>query len=116
MSSLDVREKQILVRYDDDAHFTLHHRLLLVELGNGKWVVCTPDKDIEVCDLTNHRVLPLRKNEAFPRRAWNDMYIFDALGAGQLDELIRDALELARVDSVRHACICCSAWSSIAAM
>ena len=45
--SLDIAERQILQFYgDEDPPFLWHHRILLVPLGEGEWIICTPDYDV----------------------------------------------------------------------
>jgi hypothetical protein len=76
-SSLDIPERQVLVRYDGDANVTWHHRVLLHQIGGASWVVSTPDFDIQVVDLAAERVLALVRNAAFPARVGGDIYAFD---------------------------------------
>ena len=46
MSALDIKERQILARYDADPNFTWHHRVLLARLGDSEWIVLTPDLEV----------------------------------------------------------------------
>ena len=96
---------QVLVDYFDDANFSWHHRLLVVELSPGRWIVVTPDGDIEVLDLASHRVLPLIPGGSFPARAVGDAYVFGAISNEDIERYQRDSLALARVMGVSNATV-----------
>eukprot|EP00971_Amphidinium_carterae_P083629 1655496-Amphidinium_carterae.1 len=74
-----------------------HHRLLLCRVEGAKWIAGSPDLDIEVLDLSTHRVLTVERLSAFPARAQGDAYVFDALEEGEEQRLIDRAHALARV-------------------
>ncbi|CAK0870751.1 unnamed protein product [Prorocentrum cordatum] len=87
-TTLDTDIIQVLVDYPDDPKLTWHHRLLLYELGPGRWVCATPDFLVQVLDLTGHRVLPL----ACAGTCW-----FDPLTLDQREDLFLRGGQLARV-------------------
>eukprot|EP00959_Pyramimonas_sp_CCMP1952_P445002 9318267-Pyramimonas_sp.AAC.1 len=66
MSALDIKERQILVRYDDDQGFTWHHRVLLVRISSGRWVVLTPTGDLQILDTATVRFEPLARGRPVP--------------------------------------------------
>ena len=78
-----------------DEDETWHARALLIEVGEDKWIAATPDLSVEVLDLTNHRVVPLRGGEAVPARIRRDCYLFDPLTEDSKRELRAKAVELA---------------------
>jgi hypothetical protein len=75
--------------------FAWHMRILHEKVGDAKWVVSTPDLEVEVLDLSTHRVVPLSRNGPFPARVQGNIYRFDPLDENQLEELRRDASALA---------------------
>ena len=66
MPTLDVEERQVLVDFPADPNFTWHHRVLLVALGEGKWIGCTPTLSVQRIDLAGHRIVILPRNGNFP--------------------------------------------------
>jgi hypothetical protein len=76
LRTLGTELTQVLVDFfEDDFHW--HHRVLLVQVSGTRWVVATPDLDVEVTDLSEHRVLPLPRASAFPARVVGSVYVFD---------------------------------------
>ena len=99
MPTLDVEQSQVLVDYPDDANYTWHHRLLLVSLGGSVWICVTPDLAVQRIDLSNHRVVVLQRNAAFPAARVGDTYGFDAgdVTPAVLADLLRQARDLAAI-------------------
>ncbi|CAK0811644.1 unnamed protein product [Prorocentrum cordatum] len=96
-TTLDSDIIQILVDYVDDPNSLWHHRLLLFELGPGRWVCATPDFSVQVIDLSQHRVLPLARAAPWPAQVRGNVYGFDPLTADQRDDLFLRGGQLARV-------------------
>eukprot|EP00974_Lingulodinium_polyedra_P031800 3063584-Lingulodinium_polyedra.AAC.1 len=61
--TFDVPESQVCLDFFEDPGSSWHHRVLLVP-GNaaGEWVVATPDGEIQVARLGDHRVVALQRN------------------------------------------------------
>ena len=93
--ALRTRYRIVLVDYFADPNFLWHMRVLLVHGGAGKWVAASPDHDLELLDLTDKRVIPLRAGERFPDRVRNQVYAFDEFEPGEEDILARAADEYA---------------------
>lgn len=98
MTALDIAERQVLIDYFDDPNFHWHGRILLVALpSSGKWIAASPDLEIEVLDLSSHRILPLVRSGPIPARVHGNVYFFDPLTAEQLQGLRAEAAALAQV-------------------
>ena len=95
--SLDIKDKQILVRYDDDDYFTWHHRVLLHRVAGSLWIVLTPDLSVQRLDLAAESILPLARADKIPARALNDCYLFDSLSAQELSTAKSQAKQLADI-------------------
>eukprot|EP00969_Alexandrium_andersonii_P352103 15436937-Alexandrium_andersonii.AAC.1 len=96
--TLDVPEAQICIDYFDDENFPWHHRLLLVSGASaGEWVVATPDGEIQLARLSDHRVVALQRHAPFPARVRGQVYAFEDLTPAQVDELRAEARGLAQV-------------------
>lgn len=96
--ALDIECRQCLVDFFEDPNLLRwHHRLLLIPSNKdeGKWICATPDYDVQVIDLSQHRVLPLRRGQLLPPERVNETYAFDELEPGDFDDLMRQARELA---------------------
>ena len=99
--TLDVDLPQVALDFYDEEEFTWHHRLLLVQVDGSKWVVSTPDHDVEVVNLADHKVVTLEKAALFPRRVKDDVYTFDPVSDNALENLLRRGRALARVLGVK---------------
>ena len=97
MSALDIKEKQILVRYNGDPNFTWHHRILLVRLSAGRWVVLTPTGSLQILDTTTVRFEPLARGRPVQDRCRNDCFLFDPLPVSELNEFSARARVLADI-------------------
>eukprot|EP00972_Heterocapsa_arctica_P006405 938907-Heterocapsa_arctica.AAC.1 len=95
-SAIDTKIKQVLIDFFEDADgFMWPMRLLMIHGGGGKWVAATPDHELEMLDLTEHRVIPLKRQERFPDRVADQVYAFDEFEDGEEDSLLRSAAEYA---------------------
>lgn len=84
--SLNIAEPQILLNYpNDQGGFYHHHRVLLHKIGNGQWVVLTPDLDLEVVNLANQRHRVWGRHLPLPDDIANESYIFDELSKAELE-------------------------------
>eukprot|EP00971_Amphidinium_carterae_P137912 2733315-Amphidinium_carterae.1 len=88
---------QVLIDFFHDQNYQWHHRLLLARLENARWVAATPDEEIEIVNLSDHRVIPLGRSAQFPARVAGNAYCFDPLPLGGEDDLMKRGLDLARV-------------------
>ena len=87
--SLDVGDQQILVHYPNNAH-PWHHRVLLVDLGGAKWIWSTPDRAVQVGDLSAVTFKTVGRNSDFPVVTGN-IYAFDPLTDQELLQLKSEA-------------------------
>ena len=76
--SLDIPERQVLVPYYNN-DLVWRHRVLLVKLGDARWVVGTPDFEVQAADLSTFRKIhALPRNGDFPASAIAaGLYCFD---------------------------------------
>ena len=75
--SLDIKDPQILVKYDDDENYTWHHRVLLFHIEGSRWVTLTPDLGLVVYDLLTRAHKLLERHADFPATVQDDCYYFD---------------------------------------
>jgi hypothetical protein len=96
----DIPEPQVLEEFVGDA-YNAHHRLLLVDCGNGRWIVASPTLDVYHDDLTvgDRSIVPLRRNSTFPVDG-RPFSTFGALTEVQLADLRMQAQSLARIMGV----------------
>jgi hypothetical protein len=113
----DIPEPQVLEEFVGDA-YNAHHRLLLVDCGNGRWIVASPTLDVYHDDLTvgDRSIVPLRRNSTFPVDG-RPFSTFGALTEVQLADLRMQAQSLARFMSVAAigspaAAVAGTAWLS----
>jgi len=97
--TLDVVEPQVLIDFwDDAAGYYWHHRLLLRKGSDSRWIVATPDLEVQHEDLGTHRVIPLARDAKFPADKASATYAFDSnISAPELAQLRADADALAEV-------------------
>ena len=95
--TLDTDLIQVCVDFPEDPNFRCHQRVLLFELGPGRWVASSPDFGIEVIDLANHRVVPLNRATRWPERVRGNVYGFDPLTEEQREDIHIRGLQLAKV-------------------
>jgi hypothetical protein len=91
--SLDIPESQVLVNFPNDA-IPWHHRVLLFRIEGSKWVVLTPDGDIQVIDLKSRDLRALSRNSPIPR-GLGGSYVFDPIDAEKLVAVRAEARRLA---------------------
>ena len=106
MPTLDVPERQVLIDFFADVNgFHWHHRLLLVSLGDGKWICCTPDQSVQRVNLADHRIVILGRNADYPADRVAITYAPDNadFDAPTLARLRAEALALAEVLGVQPA-------------
>ena len=60
------------------------HRLFLHRDAAGQWIWATPDVDVQVGDLSAHRVVPLPQNGPFPPELVAEHYTVDPFARGAL--------------------------------
>ena len=99
--SLDVGVPQIIVNYPDN-RLPWHHRILLVDLGGGKWIWATPDRSVQVGDLTSLSFKTVVRNADFPPVTGN-IYGFDPLTDQEILQLKSEAQLMASVMGVNTA-------------
>ena len=99
MPALDIAQSQVLVDFPDDANFEWHHRVLLVSLGGSRWICLTSTLSVQLIDLSNHRVIVLRRASAFPAARANDSFVFDPADVtpAVLRDMVTQAEEMAVV-------------------
>jgi uncharacterized membrane protein YgcG len=94
--SLDVEEKQVLVYYAVDP-VPWHHRLLMVHIGEGRWIIATPDFDVQVINLAKFTVKALGRDAPIPQEC-GERYMFDSpILPNDLNQLRAEAHRLAEV-------------------
>jgi hypothetical protein len=99
--ALDIAERQIAIDYYEDEQFSWHHRILLISAGNGRWILATPDHEVQYQDLSDKRVVPLPRGARFPVRVRGDIYAFDPITREELNALYVEARALAEVVGVQ---------------
>jgi hypothetical protein len=96
--TLDVSHRQCLVHYPEDGDgLPWHHRLLLVRGPGTQWIWATPTAAVQLGDLKDTRVFPLRRAGPFPRELAGQIFAFDPLDDGELETLLQEAVEMAEL-------------------
>jgi hypothetical protein len=94
---LDIAEKQILVYFADDPNIQYHQRVLLQQVDGSKWLVLSPDFEIETMDLKDYSLRALPRSSAFPRDC-GAIYGFDnPADMAQLAAARAEAADLAAI-------------------
>ena len=77
--TLNIPEKQVLVDFwEDKGDFFWHHRILLVATNApGTWMRASPVYEVALVDFSEHRIVPLAKDEVFPVDYRGYIYSFD---------------------------------------
>lgn len=78
--------QQVCVHYPH-SEFLWHHRVVMVASAEGKWVVLTPDHDLEFVTLTDVTVVPLVRSAPLLARVAGDFYDFDPIPLRDLERL-----------------------------
>ena len=98
LAALDTDIKQCLVDFFDDPNdMRWHARLLLVPSGarDGRWIAASPDYDLAILNLSEHRVIPLTRLGRIPPDKEHESYLFDPPLPGELEDLTRQARDMA---------------------
>ena len=96
--TLDIPEAQVCVDYFDGPEFSWHHRVLVVAGPSaGDWVGFSPDLEVQVIKLSEHRVVALQRAVPFPARARGEVYACGAVSDAELERVRLEARALARV-------------------
>ena len=95
--TLNIPERQLSVEFPED-HFPQHHRVLVVSLGQARWIVCTPTWSVEVMDFDGENITPLTRNARFPAHL-KPMFVFAVAEATEerLTAMRAEAMALAEV-------------------
>ena len=84
MTSLDIREKQVLARLEDD-DLIWHHRVLLRRSAGTTWAVFTPTLEIQLLDVrVPDSIRALGRNAAVPAACLDNCFWLEPLPAGDL--------------------------------
>ena len=71
----------------------------LLARGGARWIAAPPDFDLEILDLSAHRVVPVPRNApllaALGQDRLRELYTFDPMDRVELDDLMRQARGLA---------------------
>ncbi|CAK0791524.1 unnamed protein product [Prorocentrum cordatum] len=95
MGAPDFKEGQILVRCDDDQHFTWLYRVSLAFISSSSWPVLAPTRGSHTVDGETFRIEPLARGRDAPRRCWNDFFLFNPRPVREFSEAFARAKELA---------------------
>ena len=78
--TLDVREPQILLHVPDDADgYPWHHRLLVLQIKAGRWVLLDPELELQTVDLDSVDYVLLDRHGDFPPEKYQDVFAFEPL-------------------------------------
>ena len=94
--TLDTDLTQVAIDFFAD-QFPWHHRVLLLQISGAKWIVGTPDLEVQVCDLAGHRVVTLQRNGRWPAQVSGQIYAFDPITDAQRDRMMSSALRLGKI-------------------
>jgi len=94
--TLDTDLTQVAIDFFAD-QFPWHHRVLLLQVSGAKWIVGTPDLEVQVCDLGAHRVVTLPRNGRWPAQVSGQIYAFDPITDAQRDRMMSSALQLGKI-------------------
>lgn len=99
MSALDSEFRQVLVYFEDDEHsLYYHHRLLVVQGPDGKWIGVSPTLEVQVFDLAKlaGQATPLRRGMPFPSTIpWDEIFAFDPISRDTEERLREERLDFA---------------------
>lgn len=88
--TLDVAELQVIVEFpEDEDGFYWHHRLALQRLSAGRWVMLTPDMELEVVDLTSQSYKLLLRGGRFPAPQAPYVYAFVPISDTEIAKMKR---------------------------
>ena len=75
--ALDIPEAQVATDFFG-GQYPWHARILFEKFAESRWVGCSPDGEVQVVDLRDHRVIPLVRDAEVPQRIRGQCYLFDA--------------------------------------
>lgn len=103
--TLDTVHRQVLVQYPEDRDgFVWHHRLLVVPGREGRWVGVTPTHSVQVVDLSELNVRPLRRAAPFPTDIdGSAIFAFDPPQGREEEDLVVECADLAAVMGIGPA-------------
>lgn len=94
----DVDLLQCLILFDEDEDgLYWHHRILLYRGTEQKWLWVTPDEEIQLGDLAEHVVIPLRRGEPLPERVRGEAYAFRFVTPDDVSRYLEEAKALAHI-------------------
>eukprot|EP00971_Amphidinium_carterae_P341210 6479897-Amphidinium_carterae.1 len=93
--SLDIPDRQVLIYYDQD-RIPWHHRVLLCRVAGSQWVVCTPDREVQVENLGDHTSRTLRRGAPFPQDC-TPVYSFEPITDEEMQQMRNEPRQLAEV-------------------
>eukprot|EP00971_Amphidinium_carterae_P337711 6474657-Amphidinium_carterae.1 len=100
MTALEIDEAQCLVDFFGDPNgYRWHMRVLLIQGGtnSSRWIWATPDLEVQVGDLADHRIVALSKGQPLPQDKIHETYGFDPLTEDEMNRLRREAINLAKI-------------------
>ena len=97
MASLDIREPQIPIFYEQD-QVQWHHRVLLRRLRDAVWVLATPELEMQVEDLSKLRLAAFPPAANIPAQINREnVHLFVTLSDARLQDLHAQATRMAAV-------------------
>ena len=94
--SLDVPERQVLVYFIGD-QVPYHHRVLIAQVEGSRWIVLTPDFELEAVDLSTYSLRAVARATPFPTGI-GQIYSFDVpIDATDLAQARVEGRQLAEV-------------------
>lgn len=90
MSALDTDLRRVFVYCENDNNLYYHHRVLVVQGPDGKWVGFSPTLEVQLIDLAQlaGNVTPLRRGQPFPSSIPSEeIFGFDPLDPATEDRL-----------------------------
>ena len=84
--SLDISELQVIVEFPEDPNgMYWHHRVALHRLAPGRWVMLTPDLELEVVNLLEQSHRMVGRCSPFPRAQAPYVYAFDPISVAEIN-------------------------------
>ena len=97
--TLDIPERQVLIRMDDEAQDYWHH-ILVIRVAEARWVTCDPELHVAIDDLSGEEVIPLARAAAFPMEG-RPYWAFSQLSEIELANIRTRGVALAEVHGVQ---------------
>ena len=91
--TLDIPDLQVLIQFpEDEDECYWHHRIGLLRLGQTqRWVMLSPDHDMDVVDFGEESYKVLARNATFPAAQRPYVYAFDPIQEADLRRFKREA-------------------------